>query len=80
MSLPHKAEPHDDPEPEYYYRRRLDARELLPAIGAGIGVGLVVFYVARLYVQRTPLQPAPRGRSRLGARASALVTEGDDED
>lgn len=44
---------------EFYYRRGLTTRELLPAIGAAIGVGLAAFYVARLLIQRTPLEPAP---------------------
>ena len=40
---------------EYYYRRELAWRELLPAVGAAVGAGLVVFYIARLFLQRTPL-------------------------
>ncbi|MFL5580550.1 MAG: hypothetical protein ACJ8AO_09255 [Gemmatimonadaceae bacterium] len=40
---------------EYYYRRRLEARDLLPALGVGVGVGLVAFYLARVLMQRTPL-------------------------
>lgn len=47
----------------YVYRRRLDTRELIPAIGAGIVTGLAAFYVARLFLQRTPLLPEER---RLG--------------
>jgi hypothetical protein len=39
----------------YYYRRRLEVRELLPAIAVGVGAGLAAFYVARLLAQRTPL-------------------------
>ncbi|HEY0971456.1 MAG TPA: hypothetical protein VGE02_10870 [Gemmatimonadales bacterium] len=56
---------HDYPLPEYVYRRRLEPRELLPAVGAAVGVGLAAFYVARLFLQRTPLlAPAPsRDRS-----------------
>lgn len=42
---------------EYVYRRRLEATELLPAIGVGIGVGAVAFYLAYLFLQRTPLEP-----------------------
>ena len=42
---------------EYVYRRTLHARELLPAIGVGVGVGAVAFYVAYLFLQRTPLDP-----------------------
>lgn len=44
---------------EYYYRRPLGARDLLPAVGAGLGValvtGLTVFYVTKLFLERTPL-------------------------
>jgi hypothetical protein len=41
---------------DYYYRRRLKLDDLLPAIGAGIGIGLLGFYVARLYLQKTPIE------------------------
>ena len=43
---------------DYHYRRALALPELLPAIGAAIGVGAAAFYVARLFLQRTPLVPA----------------------
>ena len=58
---------------EYVYRRRLEAKELLPAIGVGIGVGAVAFYIAYLFAQRTPLEPrriesaSPSKRLRRGA-------------
>lgn len=45
---------------EYYYRRPLTSRELLPAAGVGIGVGLVAFYIAKLLLERTPLRPERR--------------------
>ena len=48
---------------EYYYRRRLTAREMLPAIGIGLGAGLAAFYVAMLVAQRTPLRLERRPRS-----------------
>lgn len=41
----------------YYYRRPLTSRDLLPALAVGIGAGLVAFYVARLFAERTPLLP-----------------------
>lgn len=40
---------------EYYFRRSMTARELLPAIGAGLAAGAAVFYLTRLFLQRTPL-------------------------
>ncbi|HVE80423.1 MAG TPA: hypothetical protein VNA89_16280 [Gemmatimonadaceae bacterium] len=40
---------------EYYYRRSLGARDLIPAVVAGVGAGLLAFYVARLLAERTPL-------------------------
>lgn len=49
----------------YVYRRPLEAGELIPAIGAGIVTGLAAFYVARLFLERTPLLPEER---RLGKR------------
>jgi len=42
---------------EYYYRRRLGAKDLLPAVGVGLGVGLAAFYIVQLLIQRTPLVP-----------------------
>jgi hypothetical protein len=68
----------DEPKVErsYTYRRELNRGELVPAIGAGIAIGLAAFYVATLFIQRTPLVPgalepvdrlAPKRRS--GARA-----------
>ena len=47
----------------YVYRRALNASELLPAVGVGVAAGLVAFYVARLFLERTPLLPEDR---RLG--------------
>jgi hypothetical protein len=47
----------------YVYRRPLAGRELLPAIGAGVATGLLAFYVAKLFLERTPLLPEQR---RLG--------------
>jgi hypothetical protein len=44
----------------YVYRRTLSERELIPAVGAGIVVGLAAFYVARLFLERTPLLPEDR--------------------
>ncbi|MEJ7758494.1 MAG: hypothetical protein WKF55_02755 [Gemmatimonadaceae bacterium] len=42
---------------DYYYRRKLKAAELMPAVGVGIAAGLVGFYLVQLLVQRTPLVP-----------------------
>ena len=62
---------------EYYYRRRLGAKDLMPAIGVGVAAGLAVFYVVQLLIQRTPLvpaggsdlSPATRPTRALGERA-----------
>jgi len=43
------------PASTHYYRRDVSARELVPAIGAGIAAGLAAFYVTRLFLQKTPL-------------------------
>lgn len=52
--------------PTFDYRRRLSPGEQLPAVGAGLGagvaVGLAVFYLAKLMLQRTPLRDAPAAR------------------
>jgi hypothetical protein len=39
----------------YVFRRALSGRELLPAVGAGVVIGLVGFYMTRLFLERTPL-------------------------
>ncbi len=56
----------------YVYRRKLDARELIPAIGAGIVTGFAAFYVARLFLERTPLLPEERrfGKDHASGRAT----------
>jgi hypothetical protein len=45
---------------EYHYRRSLTPREVLPAIGVGVGVGLIAFYLAKILLERTPLRPERR--------------------
>ncbi|HET7458819.1 MAG TPA: hypothetical protein VFJ74_14315 [Gemmatimonadaceae bacterium] len=47
---------------EYYYRRDLERPEVMTAVGIGVGVGVAAFYVARLLLQRTPLDRPRRGR------------------
>src|SRR2546423_8563632 len=42
---------------EYYYRRRLGAKDILPAVGVGVATGLAAFYIVQLLIQRTPLVP-----------------------
>jgi hypothetical protein len=42
---------------EYYYRRQLGAKDLLPAVGVGAAIGLAAFYIVQLLIQRTPLVP-----------------------
>jgi len=56
----------------YVYRRQLDARELIPAIGAGIVTGVAAFYLARLFLARTPLLPEDRRHGKL--HSSGRVT------
>jgi hypothetical protein len=43
----------------YDDRQPVRGRALLPAIAAGVGVGLAVFYVARLLAERAPLELEP---------------------
>ncbi len=85
-----KPQPGPGQTSDYYYRRVLTLKELVPAIGVGVGAGLVAFYVARLFVQRTPLvtvrdipalgpvpQPSPRSaspRSRPQLAPSPTIT------
>lgn len=64
-------DPRRDARESYTFRRRLSGRELLPALAIGVGAGLVAFYVARLFAQRSrimneSLPPrAPRIRTRF---------------
>ena len=59
MRRPHRR----DADAEYSYRRPLRLRELLPAIGIGIGAGLFAFYITRLMTQRTPMRIVRGGRA-----------------
>ena len=63
-------------EPKYYYRRPLSARELLPALGAAVGAGLVVFYLTKVFLERTPLgrQTGGSQRPRLTLHRSSAQT------
>ena len=69
----------DEPKVErgYTYRRDLEGKEFIPALGAGIAVGIAAFYVATLFLQRTPLVPGPlepvdrlAPKRRAGARST----------
>ena len=55
----------------YDDRQPVRGRALLPAIAAGVGAGLAVFYVARLLAQRAPLlvdEPRAPIRGSVSAR------------
>ena len=56
----------------YVYRRTRETRDLSPAIGAGIVTGLAAFYVAKLFLERTPLLPEEErlGRHHASGRAT----------
>ena len=49
--------------PAYVTRKRLDGRELLTAAGAGMALGLACFYLAKVWLERTPVLPPPRPRT-----------------
>ena len=55
------------PAADYYYRRTVGGRDLLPAMGAGVVLGLAGFYIARLMLQRVPMVREP-GLPFFGAR------------
>ena len=63
---------------DYHYRRALTLPELVPAFGVAFGVAAAAFYVARLFIQRTPLVPMRDiptlgpGRARKPRSAEAL--------
>jgi hypothetical protein len=56
----------------YVYRRKLETRELIPAFGAAIVTGLAAFYVAKLFLERTPLLPEEErlGKHHASGRAT----------
>ncbi|MFL5638374.1 MAG: hypothetical protein ACJ78M_03290, partial [Gemmatimonadaceae bacterium] len=67
---------------EYYYRRHLGAKDLLPAIGVGVAAGLAGFYVVQLLIQRTPLVPQgelTRARTTPPKRVLGARTEPETE-
>ena len=73
---------HDAPLPGYTIRRPRPPAALLPAVGAGIVVGLATFYVMRLLLEREPLltpeERERRARSlerRTGKRVTTLGGE-----
>ncbi len=68
MSRPRRYPSDDSAWPRYVYRRDLTLREVAPAIGVGVGVGAVAFYLARLLLQRTPLTAAPPRAAQLPGR------------
>lgn len=68
--MPNAAKPSPRPrvvDAEYSYRRPLSLRELLPAVGIGVGAGVFAFYLTRLLLQRTPIlvDRRPRARARV---------------
>ena len=72
MPTPDQTSPRRrDADGEYYYRRKLGLRDLLPAIGIAVGAGLFAFYVTRLLMQRTPLR-IDQAADRLRRRAKSL--------
>jgi hypothetical protein len=77
--MPAKTDPRAEGEragSQFYYRRTLNGRDLLPAIGVGIAAGILAFYVARIYLEQTPLVPAGKSgvpRKRGGAERPAPV-------
>ncbi len=62
-----------DSDVRYEDRLPVHGRALLPAIAMSAGVGLAVFYVARLLLERTPLviEPSDAVPDRGGVPAPA---------
>ena len=56
--MPAKSDPRNaGASSEYFYRRSLGGRDLLPAIGVGVAAGLIAFYLTKVVLERTPLAP-----------------------
>jgi hypothetical protein len=64
----------------YYVRRPGGATALLPALGVAVGVAAVAFYLAKLFVERTPVSHAAdadsRGERESRTRRSPRVAAG----
>jgi len=60
----------------YIYRRRLDRQDFLTAAGIAAGAGVAAFYIASLFLQRTPLE-APRAARGGRRRGGGAGTTGD---
>jgi hypothetical protein len=56
-SAPARRAPRGEFEPSYVTRKRLAPRELLPAAGVGLALGLAAFYVMKVWLERTPVLP-----------------------
>jgi hypothetical protein len=54
----------------YDDRLPVHGRALLPAIAMGVGVGLVVFYIARIMAERAPLDALPPSAKDRAAPAA----------
>lgn len=57
-------------QPNYVTRKRLDSRELLTAAGAGVALGLAAFYLAKVWLERTPVLPPEPGQTITPQRAA----------
>jgi hypothetical protein len=54
---PRLRAPRGEFTPSYVTRKRLTNGELATAAGIGVGVALAVFYVAKVWLERTPVLP-----------------------
>lgn len=68
MAMPTPRVRQTPPATPYTYRRHLEPRELLPALGVAVGVGAAAFYVAWVFLQRTPLDISGTARTHLSRR------------
>jgi hypothetical protein len=72
--MPAKSDPRAEPAgSRYFYRRSLSAGALLPAVGLGVVAGVAAFYVARLFLERTPLVSDPAPPRRVARKRSAVL-------
>ncbi len=60
---------------EYYYRRKLGAKDLLPAVGVGVAAGLAVTYLVQLLIQRTPLASSAQIAAGTEKSAGTLTSK-----
>ena len=71
---PRLRAPRGEFTPSYVTRKRLKPNELLTAAGVGLGVGLVCAYIAKVWLERTPVLPPAASGGTLDRSTTTPAT------